>query len=200
LVIKYHDFRNYFGVFDVKEITSVEELLMQKLLYISILCVMIVSVGCQSTEIKLETPSGLIVTATITPLHDSNTQDISTPDRSHDFLQKTTEAIPPTPIMTPIKGEAPQTLLDSILKDLSESSGIAVEKISVYQAEAITWKDGSLGCPQPGMFYTQALVPGFRIILEIGDQKYDYHAAETGYFILCQRVLPFAFPEGTPDS
>ena len=174
---------------------------MRILLSLTLLFGMIASVACQSSYIITpEIPTGNTESPTSTSLHALETQELSTPDRSNDLLKKTPERVLTTPVITPITGEAPETLLDSILKDLSERSGVALDKISVYQAEAITWSDGSLGCPQLGMFYTQALVPGFRIILEIGDQKYDYHAAETGYFILCQQSLPIVFPEGTPDS
>jgi hypothetical protein len=84
--------------------------------------------------------------------------------------------------------------------DLVERTGAAMEKISVIQAQAIVWNDGSLGCPQPGVMYTQALVNGYQVILEVGDQKYDYHAAETGYYLLCERGFPPIFPAGTPNS
>jgi hypothetical protein len=38
----------------------------------------------------------------------------------------------------------------------------------------VTWSDGALGCPAPGRFYTQALVPGFRVQLEAGGERFDY--------------------------
>jgi hypothetical protein len=36
----------------------------------------------------------------------------------------------------------------------------------VVQAEAVTWPDGALGCPEPGIVYTQALVPGYWVVVE----------------------------------
>ncbi|MBA3019805.1 MAG: hypothetical protein KJ738_07750 [Actinobacteria bacterium] len=45
---------------------------------------------------------------------------------------------------------------------------------TVLKAVSITWNDGSLGCPEPGKFYTQALVPGAQIVVSVGDQRYDY--------------------------
>jgi hypothetical protein len=33
--------------------------------------------------------------------------------------------------------------------------------------------------------YTQALVPGYRVILEAGGTQYDYHAGNRGSFVLC---------------
>jgi hypothetical protein len=37
--------------------------------------------------------------------------------------------------------------------------------------------------------YTQALVPGYRIVLSVGDETFDYHASERGYFVLCEGGL-----------
>ncbi|MFN8482654.1 MAG: hypothetical protein U0768_06375 [Anaerolineae bacterium] len=49
--------------------------------------------------------------------------------------------------------------------------------IQVKSAGAVTWNDGSLGCPQPGMMYTMALVPGYRVVLEANGKTYSYHGA-----------------------
>lgn len=50
----------------------------------------------------------------------------------------------------------------------------------VVSAERVVWRDGSLGCPQPGRAYTQALVPGFRVRLRAGERILDYHAGRSG--------------------
>jgi hypothetical protein len=52
-------------------------------------------------------------------------------------------------------------------------------------AEAVTWSDGSLGCPQPGMMYTQALVPGWRVVVGDGARQWAYHASRAGAWVLC---------------
>ena len=45
----------------------------------------------------------------------------------------------------------------------------------LVSAEAVTWQDSSLGCPSPGVSYTQALVDGLRVIVTVGDQqRYDF--------------------------
>jgi hypothetical protein len=77
-----------------------------------------------------------------------------------------------------------------MLDDLSARLGSSRELIQVLAAEAIVWNDGSLGCPKPGEFYTEALVPGYRVVLESGGKQYSYHASEKGYFFLCESPLP----------
>ena len=38
----------------------------------------------------------------------------------------------------------------------------------MVSVEEVTWRDGSRGCAQPGMAYTQALIDGSRITLRAG--------------------------------
>ena len=58
--------------------------------------------------------------------------------------------------------------------------------MTVISAEAVTFPDGSLGCPQPGMVYTQALVDGYKIVAEAGGKTYDYRGTGST-FRLCSR-------------
>ena len=67
--------------------------------------------------------------------------------------------------------------IDRAIADLATSLG-ADGVISVTVAHELTWPDGSLGCPQPGMMYTQALVDGYRIELTDGESLYQYHGAK----------------------
>jgi hypothetical protein len=102
---------------------------------------------------------------------------------------------------TVVAGEVPEEMLTAVYQDLITTENISQEAITVIRAEAIIWNDGSLGCPQPGEVYTQATVPGYWIVLEVNGRTYDYHTAETGYFILCQNSQPLSPPiVGTPIS
>ncbi|MBT8135442.1 MAG: hypothetical protein KJO54_00380 [Gammaproteobacteria bacterium] len=83
----------------------------------------------------------------------------------------------------------PAELLQKIRADLAERSGTD-RGISVQLAEAVVYNDGSLGCPEPGMMYTQALVNGYRVVLQQDGQQFDYRASERGYFRLCQNGKP----------
>ncbi len=56
----------------------------------------------------------------------------------------------------------------------------------MVSTDATIWNSGALGCPQPGKLYTQALVPGYRIVLEAGGQTLDYRATESGSVKLCE--------------
>ncbi len=106
-----------------------------------------------------------------------------------------TDVLPVVPLPVPTSGpglitaEVPQALLDAILADAEVRSGVPGEQLTLLRAEAVTWRDGSLGCPQPGMMYTQALVPGYWVVLEANGQELDYSASTGGYFFLCEDPL-----------
>jgi hypothetical protein len=86
----------------------------------------------------------------------------------------------------PATGEVPSAILADLVADAAERTGKEPEAIEVVQAEAVTWNDGSLGCPEPGMFYTQALVDGYHVILRAGDEELDYRVGAQGGFRLCE--------------
>jgi hypothetical protein len=80
-----------------------------------------------------------------------------------------------------------QSATAAALSDAAGRTGVKRTELEVLSAEAVTWSDGSLGCPQPGMMYTQALVPGFRIRVRAGEQLLDYHSGGGGKPSLCPR-------------
>jgi hypothetical protein len=73
------------------------------------------------------------------------------------------------------------------VNDLAARLDIPREQIEVVAYEPVTWNDGSLGCPQPDMMYTQALVDGYVIQLRAGGQTYTYNGATGSDPFLCER-------------
>jgi hypothetical protein len=78
-----------------------------------------------------------------------------------------------------------EATVDAALADAAKRTGLNRVDLKVLSAEAVTWSDGSLGCPEPGMMYTQALVPGYRVRIRAGGNELDYHAGPTGAPALC---------------
>lgn len=60
--------------------------------------------------------------------------------------------------------------------DLASRLDVEADAIEVVAEEAVTWRDGSLGCAKEGQFYTQALVDGSRITLRTDGTDYEYHS------------------------
>lgn len=97
------------------------------------------------------------------------------------------------PAATPSGGVSvtgiPGDLLNAILDDAVERSGLPTDSLIVTRAESVTWNDGSLGCPEPGMFYTQALVNGYQIVVDAEGRALDYRVQDNGLFRLCEQIL-----------
>lgn len=78
-----------------------------------------------------------------------------------------------------------QTLVDLGKEDLSQKLGVKKNEIRLTQIEPVDWLDASLGCSQPGMFYAQVIIPGYKIILEGRGKSYIYHS-DYNRIISCQ--------------
>ena len=104
-------------------------------------------------------------------------------------------SLPPRPSLgpsgAPVTGEVPAQVMTAVIADLSRQTGNDASGATVTKAEAVTWPDGSLGCPQPGMMYTQMVTPGYQVILELDGKTYDYRIAGEGNVIrLCEGLKP----------
>lgn len=90
------------------------------------------------------------------------------------------------------------SLLAALKADALQRAGGDAARLTVQPAEEVAWSDGALGCPQPGRMYTQALVPGWRVRIDVaGAPALIYHASQRGQWLLCpagraQAPLPAA--------
>ena len=73
------------------------------------------------------------------------------------------------------------------IADLASTLALAEAEIEVVEASSVVWPDGSLGCPEPGMMYTQVTVEGIRIILRAQGQEYTYHGGGNQAPFLCEK-------------
>lgn len=82
--------------------------------------------------------------------------------------------------------EVPQEIISTVLEDAGGRPDNSAYEVLL--AETQIWSDGSLGCPEPGVSYTQALVDGYQVIISgpTGDQ--DYRIAANGYFFICTQT------------
>jgi hypothetical protein len=107
------------------------------------------------------------------------------------------------PVIVPMPSAAPgqviglQAVVQAARADAAQRSGVPIDAVALVSAQAVVWRDGSLGCPQPGMSYTQALVNGFRVQLRAGVASFDYHASQRGGMLLCPSTLAV---EPLPDT
>lgn len=116
-------------------------------------------------------------------------------DQRRELLEREQSA--PTPTPATITQEAsdgasvvPARLLAIYQQDLARRALVPPQDIVVVRTTEQHWPDGSLGCPQPGRMYTQAIVPGYQVVLRAAGKDYAYHADRRGGFIVCDQAQP----------
>ena len=67
----------------------------------------------------------------------------------------------------------------------AEDHDVAVDEVELLGFERVEWSDSSLGCPQPGMFYAQVIVPGYLIRVDIQGTTYEYHTDTSNQIVSC---------------
>ena len=72
-------------------------------------------------------------------------------------------------------------------KDLAQRLDVPPESVELSGARQVTWRSGALGCPEPGRSYTEALVPGPVIYLQVDNMIHAYHAKFAGEPFYCPR-------------
>lgn len=83
-----------------------------------------------------------------------------------------------------------QRLVERAKADLATNLSIDNQVIETLQAEFVTWRDSSAGCPEPGMQYLQVLTSGARIVLKYNDARYYYHSSGDRPPTLCKNPSP----------
>jgi len=77
--------------------------------------------------------------------------------------------------------------IDHSKQDLAQRLGVNPDSILVNGVRKVNWRTGALGCPEPGMNYITALVPGILILLEVDGDAYGYHASSEGKPFFCPK-------------
>ena len=88
-----------------------------------------------------------------------------------------------------------ENLVQLARADLAQRLSISTDEISLVEATEVEWSDSSLDCPQPGMEYLQVITPGYRIVLQVNGQSYEYHTNRDAYFVYCENQLPPILPK-----
>ncbi len=91
----------------------------------------------------------------------------------------------PAPDTTEVSMPNSSDAVAAAKQDLIGRLQVDESAIEVLEVKAVQWPDGSLGCPQEGMVYTQAIVNGGQVILGVDDRVYDYRIDDQGNATLC---------------
>jgi hypothetical protein len=168
-----------------------ERRMIEKILFIIFSLLVLVAAGCAVASSEPEA-----IEPEITPENEDDMPPTDAPPTDVSPTGVPSTDVSPTGAPELPSGEVPQGVFDSVVADMLSRSGGDRSAVQVLKSEAVEWPDGSLGCPQPGMMYTQAIVSGYHVILALGGDTYDYRLSDRGSFVLCQNPASDA-PTGT---
>jgi hypothetical protein len=81
------------------------------------------------------------------------------------------------PIVTEFAAEARANLANRL--------GVAAEQIALVRSEAVEWSGSNLGCADDSGSVVAAATTGYRIVLALGENRYEYHTDQQR-MILCE--------------
>ncbi len=92
--------------------------------------------------------------------------------------------------------EGLRPFIEQATTDLATRLGVSADDVQVWSAVLVTWPDGSLGCPQPDMQYTQVTTDGSIIELSVDGVIHRYHSGGSQPPFLCDQPLDRKPPAG----
>jgi hypothetical protein len=134
-------------------------------------------------------PTAIIEIETAVPLP-TNTPQPTKPTNPPTPEKPLEESVPAKPTIAMPADPTVQEWVQQAKDDLAQRLGVAVDQIDLVEYQSVSWRDGSLGCPRPGMSYTQALREGYRLQLQVNGQQYDYHGATGQAPFYCENPNP----------
>ena len=73
---------------------------------------------------------------------------------------------------------------NAVIEAASVKYGLPLEQINLVSSEPVTWRDGCLEVYRPKAMCTDALVDGYRIILDAGGNRLEYHTNLDGTVVV----------------
>jgi hypothetical protein len=110
------------------------------------------------------------------------------------------ERSPTSTLPSIVDDSVPVELINELQHDAGTRTGVDASAIVVVQARVVSWPDGSLGCPEPGVVYTQAIVPGYWVVLEAAGEQLDYRVGSRDSFVICENPASVPPPGVAPTS
>lgn len=78
----------------------------------------------------------------------------------------------------------PESVAQGVLQEVTKQSGLPSSHLKLEAVEEQLWPNGCLGLTEPGMFCTQALVTGWRVMVVSDQERWVYRTNNTGSTIL----------------
>jgi hypothetical protein len=90
----------------------------------------------------------------------------------------------PTPTITVTPNWNNEPAVQAARQAVAAGNGVPVEQVSVVSVQPVQWTDTCLGVPYPGQICGPALIPGFRVILQINTAQFEAHTNQDGSIVV----------------
>lgn len=77
----------------------------------------------------------------------------------------------------------PQAVTEAV-NQLSQELNVSIEQIKVVEFEQVDWPDACLGLAQEDQVCAQVVTPGFRAVLEVDGQQYEFRSNQDGTLVI----------------
>ena len=100
----------------------------------------------------------------------------------------------------------PRRVASAVRRDASRRTQISLKELEIVESNPRTWNNGCLGLSQPAEVCTQALVPGWRVVVSDGKQNWIYHTNSNGRLLRIASAetptgnLPAKLPESLKNA
>ncbi len=147
---------------------------------------------------RIEIPAATMVAIILVAAGCANAADQEKKELTVESVPSIASDLSSTPAVS--VGTGMQRLVDMATANLAAKLGIEKTDIQVAEAGYVTWRDSSIGCPQPDMQYLQVITNGSRIVLKANGAVYNYHSGGSVPPSYCskpatQKPLPYEHGE-----
>ncbi|HEY9695065.1 MAG TPA: hypothetical protein V6D15_22925 [Oculatellaceae cyanobacterium] len=80
-------------------------------------------------------------------------------------------------------GNSQGSVTNAVLQEVSRRTNLPTSAFRIVESERRTWSNGCLGLSTPGIGCTLAMVPGWRVVVANGEQRWVYRTNESGSVI-----------------
>ena len=89
----------------------------------------------------------------------------------------------PVELLTSQMSNLPPEVQSAVLYDVDRRSDRTIDDLNVLQSESRQWSDGCLGLGKSDEICTQAITPGYRVVISDGQNNWTYRTDDTGNLI-----------------
>lgn len=93
----------------------------------------------------------------------------------------------------------PQPVRNAVQR-LAQELEVLEADVRVVEVEEVTWRDSSLGLPQPGKAYLTVMTPGYRVQLSVAGETFVYHTDMHDHAVLAAGPIEAAKPGVEPPG